>query len=239
MLRKLVLLLLFLNLGFFAWTQGLLDGLVPVRSTGDREPDRLERQVRPETIRILPASAVPAASAASAANLPAPPLACLEAGPFNADALGPAEAALAGAIGPGRWIDVKSEKAGSWMIHMGRFANREILAAKQAELARIRVANEEVRSPSELAPGLSLGRFDERAAADRALDAFGSRGIRTAKVVQIVAPVASHLLRVDKADAALVAQLTALKSDALGKGFVPCANGGANGGSNGAASAPR
>ena len=114
---------------------------------------------------------------------------------------------------------------------MGRFANRDALLAKQAELARIKVANEELRSPAELAPGLSLGRFDERAAADRALDALNNRGIRTAKVVQLAPPVATHVLRVDKAEPALVAQLVALKSDTLGKGFAPCASA--------AASAPR
>jgi len=231
MLRKVVLLLLLANLVFFAWTQGLLDSLLPFKSTGDREPERLQRQVRPETIRILPPLAASAASAASAAA--SAPLSCLEAGPFGADAVATAEALLAGSIGPGRWTDVKSEKPGSWIIHMGRFANREALLSKQAELARIKVTNEELRSPSELAPGLSLGRFDERAAADRALDVLASRGIRTAKVVQLSAPVASHMLRVDKAEPVLVAQLLVLKADAIGRGFAPCAN------SSGAASAPK
>lgn len=233
MLRKLVLLLVLANIVFFAWTQGAFDELLPVKSTGDREPERLARQVRPELVRLMPSSAASAATTPSASPASQPALACLEAGPIAADALPAAEAALAAAIGAGRWADVKTEKPGSWIIHMGRFSNREALLAKQAELARIKVVNEELRSPSDLAPGLSLGRFDDRAAADRALDGFANRGIRTARVVQLTAPVASHVLRVDKADAALAAQLTSLKADALGKGFVPCANG------NGAASAPR
>jgi hypothetical protein len=34
--------------------------------------------------------------------------------------------------------------------------------------------------------------------------------------------VTQHLLRVERADKALAAQLAALKSDALGRGFLPC-----------------
>ena len=57
MLRAIVLLLLLANLGFYAWTQGQLDGVVGVRAQGDREPERLARQVRADSVRILPASA--------------------------------------------------------------------------------------------------------------------------------------------------------------------------------------
>ncbi|MDE2298159.1 MAG: hypothetical protein KGK18_08320, partial [Burkholderiales bacterium] len=57
MLRALVLTLLLANVAFYAWTQGWLDAVVGVRATGDREPDRLAQQVRPEIVRIVPASA--------------------------------------------------------------------------------------------------------------------------------------------------------------------------------------
>jgi hypothetical protein len=65
MLRTLVALLLAANLGFYAWTQGWLDPIVGSPSQGEREPERLKRQVHPERVRLLPAGA--AASAASAA----------------------------------------------------------------------------------------------------------------------------------------------------------------------------
>lgn len=70
MLRALVVLLLLANLAFFAWTLGWLDGVVGARASGDREPERLQRQVRPEAVRILPASAP--ADAASAGGAPGP-----------------------------------------------------------------------------------------------------------------------------------------------------------------------
>ena len=52
-LRVLALLLLLANLGFYAWTQGWLDGVVGLRAIGDREPERLARQFQPQVIRIL------------------------------------------------------------------------------------------------------------------------------------------------------------------------------------------
>lgn len=74
MLRTLVALLLLANLAFWGWSQGWLDGVVGVKAIGDREPERLARQVHPESVRVL---APQAASGASAATT------CLEAGPFT------------------------------------------------------------------------------------------------------------------------------------------------------------
>lgn len=228
MLRRAALLLLLANLLFFAWTQGWLDDVTGVRARGDREPERLARQVRPEAVVILPPSAaIPAGSAS-------PPLsdmagsastACLEAGPFGTGASVSAVAALQNAqpaLPAGSWTNVKIERPGAWIAYMGRYPNREALAKKEEELRRTRVVFEEVRSPPELEFGFSLGRFDQRAAADRALEQLALRGVRTARVVEITAPATLHMLRVERADKALAAQLAALRSDALGRGFVPC-----------------
>jgi hypothetical protein len=52
MLRVAVLLLLLANAGYFAWSQGLLRawGLAPVQAS---EPQRLEQQIQPQSLRIL------------------------------------------------------------------------------------------------------------------------------------------------------------------------------------------
>lgn len=225
MLRRLALLLLLLNLAFFSWTQGWLDGLGGPRPGGDREPERLARQVRPESITILSPAAVRAAAAASAAAPVGTAVTCLEAGPFATGASVSAIAALQQAQPPlpaGSWSDVKIDRPGSYIVYMGRFANRDALAKKEEELRRARVAFEEVRDAPELEPGFSLGRFDQRALADKALEQLGQRGIRTARVVELAAPTQLHMLRVEKADKALAAQLAALRGDALGRGFVAC-----------------
>ena len=119
---------------------------------------------------------------------------------------------------------MKLERPGSWMLYMGRYPNREALAKKIDELKRTRVSFQEVNEPAEYTLGLSLGRFDERAAADRALEQLGQRGVRSARIVELAAPATQHLLRVDNADAALAERLSALRAPALGRGFVACAN---------------
>ena len=240
MLRGLVLLLIVANLGFYAWSQGWLDSVVGVRASGDREPERLEHQVRPETVVILPSTsadgpptapaapaapvtpAVPSVPATGVSLAPSASLACLEAGPFSAAQVAAAEAAIQPVLPSGSWANLKTDRPGLWMVYMGKYNDRETLSKKQEELRRIKVEYDEVRSPPELDMGLSLGRFEERKNAFTALDQFAERGIRNARVVEVRPPSTQHVLRVDKADATLAAQLLALKGNALGKGFTPC-----------------
>jgi len=68
MLRALVLLLLLANGALWAWTQGWLAPALPGPQAGEREPERLARQVRPEQLTVLnPKAAAQAAQAAPAA----------------------------------------------------------------------------------------------------------------------------------------------------------------------------
>jgi hypothetical protein len=221
MLRWVVALLLLANLGFYAWTQGWLDPVLGTSAVGDREPERLSRQVRPEAVTLLSRRAGASASAGAAAPTAT---ACLEAGPFDDPALPAVEDALRGAGVPAdRWQATTDEKPGVWLVYMGRFPDRETLQRKRAELQRLRVAFEEVHSPADLDAGLSLGRFDDRAAADASLAQLTQRGVRTARVVALAPPQRQHLLRIDHAEPALQARLKGLKAPALAAGFRPCA----------------
>ncbi len=215
MLRALIAALLLANLAFFIWTQGWLDSFVGVRSTGDREPERMARQVRPETIRILPASAATEAA-------PVAP-ACFEAGPFGDAEIAAAQTAAQTALPAGSWVTVQTEQPGAWIVYMGRYASREALTKKEDEIKRRKLPYEEINEPPALAPGLALGRFDQRAAATQALEQITVQGVRTARVVELAPASNRHVLRVEKADAALSAQLTALGPEAVGKAFTACA----------------
>jgi hypothetical protein len=221
MLRLAVAALLLVNLVFWAWTQGWLDDVAGTRALGDREPERAARQRHPELIRVLPASAASGAVAAAAAP------SCLEAGPFAADEIGSAEAAARAALpaeSRAALASARIERAGTWIVYMGRFADRAALTKKTEELDRRRVSYEEVDAPPALEGGLSLGRFDDRAAAERALAQFGQQGIRTARVVELNAPGTAYMLRAASADAALAGRLAALRPDALaGRRFSDCA----------------
>lgn len=219
MLRALFFALVLANLGFYAWTQGWLDGVAGVRAAGDREPERLARQVRPESIVILPPSAASAPSAAATT-------ACLEAGPFTTIELISATSTLKEALPglpEGSWIEARAETPGIWIVYMGKFADTDSLTKKEQELKRLKVDYEELRNQPALERGLSLGRFEQRAAADKALDRFTQLGVRTAKVVELTAPGSVTTLRVPRADSDLAARLTGLKTAGLGKGFVACA----------------
>lgn len=223
MLRLLVAALLVANLVFYAWAQGWLDEVVGVRAAGDREPERMARQVKPELIRVLPPQSTASTSASAK-------LQCLEAGPFAADEIGGADAALPAEL-RSSVATVKLDKPGQWIVYMGKYPNRDALLKKVEELKRRNVRFDEVRSPPSLDGGLSLGRYDDRASAERALAQFGQQGIQTARVVEVTPAGATFVLRAASADGALAARLSGLKAEALGKGFAECARGaGAAGG---------
>jgi hypothetical protein len=250
MLRTLVLLLVLANLAFFAWTQGWIDGFAGLAATAQREPERLAQQVRPEAVRILPALGGRASSAAP--PLPAPPPAsapssaseadparvasaasataialttpvCLEAGPFIGAEAGAAEAAVRSVLPEGGWSSVKGARPGLWMVYLGKFKDRDELLKRQEEVRARRIEYEELRSPTELVPGLSLGRFEARGNAVNAMEKFSLQGIRGGKVIEVRPPAATVSIRVESAAPEVAEKLTALDTPALGKGFVPCA----------------
>lgn len=191
MLRLAVIALLLANAGYYAYTQGWLRsaGLVTPEQA---EPQRLQQQIRPETLKVLraqgatnnptppPAPAVaPAADTTAAA--PADAGECLQAGIFDekqATALRTAAAALP----PGSWSLEPTPITGRWMIYMGRFDDQDTLDKKRAELRARKVDFD--RAGGTLEPGLSLGRFSTEEAAQRGLTALNAQGVRTARVIQ-------------------------------------------------------
>ena len=190
MLRLAVIALLLANAGYYAYTQGWLRsaGLVTPEQA---EPQRLQQQIRPETLKVLraqgatnnptppPAPAVaPAADTTAAA--PADAGECLQAGIFDekqATALRTAAASLP----QGSWTLEPTPITGRWMIYMGRFDDQDTLDKKRAELRARKVDFDRAGGTLEL--GLSLGRFSTEEAAQRGLTALNAQGVRTARVV--------------------------------------------------------
>lgn len=273
MLRPLVVMLLAANIGFWAWSQGALDGLTGVPHDSDREPQRLAAQIAPERLEILrtelPASAASAASAAhgaasaasataataiaaassaastvaaasappaeaSAAALtpptavpvppPAPvPTVCLEAGPFNAAEWRTAQVALRRVLDDSSWTLTSREKAGTWMVYVGPYKSREIMARRADQLRQLEIAFEEARDlPDEYIPGFVFGRYGVEADARALQTRLSSQKIRYVRVVPLVRPTVSHTVRIPKADPAMRARLAALKPRLSGNAFEPC-----------------
>ena len=198
MLRLAVIALLLANAGYYAYTQGWLRsaGLVTPEQA---EPQRLQQQIRPETLKVLRAqgatnnptpppapAAAPAADTAASAPVPtaaAPADAgeCLQAGVFD-DKQAAALRTAAAALPPGSWSLESTPITGRWMIYMGRFDDQDTLDKKRAELRARKVDFD--RAGGTLEPGLSLGRFSTEEAAQRGLTALNAQGVRTARVIQ-------------------------------------------------------
>lgn len=224
MLRTLALVLLLANALLLAALTGVFDGAAP---KGEREPERLQRQHQPGLVRILgpqaASAALAAASAQAAAASSAQALACLEAGPFSATDAEAAERTLREAgLTAGAWQVQRQDDPGAFMIYMGRYADREMLQRKLAELKRLKIEGEDLRGAPELQPGISLGRFDDQASANAAMAQMAQRGLRTARVITLRQAQSQTMLRVPAADATLRARLAGLQLPS-GPGFLPCA----------------
>ncbi|KQP47765.1 hypothetical protein ASF44_23370 [Pseudorhodoferax sp. Leaf274] len=243
MLRTTALALLFANCAYFAWSQGLLApvGLAPDSA---REPQRLAQQIRPEALRVAPASATasaspaaplaPSAPAASAvpepqpapaappvpqAEAPAPAAACLQAGPFdNAQAQALRQALAAGGLPAAAWSLDPIAPPDRWIVYMGRYSDADALEKKRAELRALRVDTAPATQAG-LAPGLSLGVFSTQEAAQEHLAQLTRRGVRTARVVVDHREPQSARLRLPAADAALREQVQGLLAGRL---LAPC-----------------
>lgn len=222
MLRFFVLSLLLLNGLYFAWSHGLLQsyGFAPAVQT---EPQRLAQQIKPEAVQLLSAQEKrqvtvppPVTSVAPVAR------ACWQAGVFDeAQATRLREALVAAALPADAWSLDPVVKPGRWIVYMGKFANAEALAKKSSELAALKLKVEPLSDPA-LRPGLSLGGFETRAAANAARAALARRDVRSTRVLAARAEVRGVLLRLPAADEALRAKVEALQPLLADKALTPC-----------------
>lgn len=242
MLRLAVAALLLANAGYYAWTQGFLGqfGLAPEEQS---EPQRMNQQIRPETLQILrvnpskpsapppaPAAAPPAAAGSQSAA-PAPtdanavaaadPAECLLAGVFDDRQAEALRTAAAAGLPAGSWVMDPTPIPGRWMVYMGRFEDIETLDRKRAELRARKVDHDRAGGTLEL--GLSLGRFSTKEAAERELASLNTRGVRTARVIQERPDSPGFTLRLPSVNDALRARLDTLRTAMAGKTLRTCA----------------
>jgi len=239
MLRALVVVLLLANLAFFAWMHGWLNAVVGVDPAGEREPQRLNAQIQPNTIRVLgtPAgaassppntapAALPEAPSVASVSPPAGTLSgavCLEAGPFASADVPRLEALLREALPSGTWTLAPRDRPSQWIAYVGKFNDREALRARSDELRDQNVRFEELRGMPDLEPGISLGRFEREADAREELRRLNQRGVRDARVVPAApAANAAYRLRIEQADGLLMAMTLRLKDKLLGKTLGLC-----------------
>jgi hypothetical protein len=218
MLRLFVLLMVLVNGLYFAWSHEWLRGY-GFGPTPTTEPQRLERQIRPEAIRIL--SPQEARSEAAAEQPPVKPPECLQAGPMEGKQVEALRLALKDSLPDGAWQWEEGTEPARWIVYMGKYPSAEAQAKKRAELLTLKVKIEPLNNPK-LEPGLSLGGFETQAAAEAALNVFSQRGVRTARVVLERVQVTGTLLRLPAVDDAQRVRLNALKPALADKSLQPC-----------------
>lgn len=200
MLRGLVLLLVLLNAALFFWIRE-----DPRWLQADREPQRLERQVSPNMIQVLPDLPRPGGSAPAAddaasgaasgqgargpaadatlARKTSVELACAESEPLTPAQWTTLSLALARAGVPASAIGERRQPD-RWMVYMGRYPDEAQWQHKADELRRLNLKFDRVSAPPGLDPGLSLGNFTSAEEAAARLDELGRHGVHTARVVE-------------------------------------------------------
>ena len=217
MLRLLVLLLLLANGGYYAWSHGLLLpwGVGPVQQA---EPQRLQQQVQPESVRVLRADELRRMENLVAQGPRAPE--CLASGLLEEAQVAPLRTALQ-SWPAGAWMFEQVAEPPRWIVYMGRFADVELLARKRAELRQLGISFEAPLSP-QLEPGLSLGSHPNAPSAQQQLEALAARGVRTARVVQDRPEQRGQRLMLPAVDDALRPRLDELKTALGTRTLRPC-----------------
>ncbi len=216
MLRLAVLLLLLANGVYYAWGEGLLLpwGWGPSPET---EPWRLQQQIRPDAVKVLPAEEarredVPVTVARTGE--------CLQAGPFADPAAEPLRKALA-SWPPAAWTLEPVDQPARWIVYMGKYPTAAEVDRKKGELRQIGIGFEPLAN-ADLEPGLSLGGHPTQQAADQQLDKLLARGVRTARVVQERPEARGHRLVLPALTDALRPKLEELRPLLDGKTLRPC-----------------
>lgn len=281
-MRRVTAALLLLNLVLLVW-------LLLADTTGrdEREPGRMQQQVHPDNVQVLPAeeagaaaslgngngapqtaqaapgkeasatgtvtvsSASAMAAALAAGGLTAPATSavpagmgastaaggrgavsgavtalnavCLEAGPFDAEALPAAEAALAD-LPQGSWRRQLLQPAPAYLVYLGRFPDQKTAQRRVQDLRQHGVQAELARDLPGLEPGVVLSRHAQAAQAEAALAALQTsrNGPRQARVIS-TSEVAAVLLRVEHPTDEVRDQIAGLEpTPALHGGFRGC-----------------
>ena len=237
MLRGLVLLLLLANLLLFAWlrsepawlqadrdpqrmteqigTQGVQVLLLRngAKAAASAAGDGAASAAASGAANGLPAAG-PAASAGVGPQAEAPALAaaaalaCLESGPLtSADWSQLARRVADAGIPPSAVSAHDVAQRGRWLVYMGRFTDDALMNRKAEELRRMNLAFERLVTPPRLAPGLSLGNYDNPDAAETRLNELVRRGVRTARTVNLAPPGTARHMRLQVPDAAALGPL--------------------------------
>lgn len=208
-MRLLFLLLLLVNLGFFAYHRFLDE---PV----DAAAQIATLQVNPEKIRTVAAdvSSVAAVAPVAAPVTTAPPAACVEWGAFGGPDVARADGALAALALPAESLQRRVADIDGYWVHMPVMKTKAEVDRKLGELKALGIA--EVYVVQETGPwrnAVSLGLFKSEDAANAELERLRQRGVRSAMVTRREKFLKQVSYFVREPSAATIARITELQRD--------------------------
>ena len=160
-------LLVFVNLVFYAWSQGHFGAVDETR-----EPQRLTQELHAEKLRLTPLAQPPATKSDEPACRLVGGLAMTEAETLKA--------AMTAAK-----LDAQIQPRAEPRLHLvviAELANKAAAEKKAAELARLGIANHEAVALGDGRHEIVLGRFPEEAAARELLADLSRKGLKSARV---------------------------------------------------------
>jgi hypothetical protein len=213
MLKFLFGALLLANLALFVVQRGQPAG---------HEPARLNNQLNPDKIRLLPASASappPAAASQPAAETPsaaaaATQTACLELGAFTAAEAARFEARIA-ALGLADRLSRREVPARpSYMVMIPPLDSREAANQKTEELRGLGITDSFIiQDNSPRRWGIALGTFRTEEAAQTHLEAMNRRGVRIARITEVSTGPARIAFQLRGLDAVAEAQVSRARAE--------------------------
>jgi len=204
-MRIVLLMLLLVNAGFFAYHQFL-------GSTDEAATQIQLLQVSPDKITSVTAAVSPlTVASAPVANVPA--AACIEWGSFGGPDMARADAALAALALPEPMQRRVTDIDGYW-VHMAPLKNKAEIDRKIGELKSLEITEFfVVQDPGPWRNAISLGLYKSEDAANAELERLRNRGVRSAIVTRREKFLKQVTFFVREPGAASVARLTDLQRE--------------------------
>jgi hypothetical protein len=207
-MRLLLIMLLVVNLGFFAFHRLLNE---PV----DASAQIASLQISPEKIRTVASEVAPAASAPVVATAaPAALTACVEWGAFGGPEVARAEGALAALALPADSVQRRVTDIDGYWVHMPVLKTKPEVDRKLGELKALGVTDFfVVQDAGPWRNAVSLGLFKSEDAANAELERLRKIGVRSALVTRREKFLKQVSFFVREPSAATVARITELQRD--------------------------
>ena len=208
-MRLLFLLLLLVNLGFFAYHRFLDE-------PADAAAQIATLQVNPEKIRTVAADVSGAAAVAPVAAPPSatPTVACVEWGAFGGPDVARADGALAALALPAESMQRRVTDIDGYWIHMPPMKTKAEVDRRVGELKALGVADVYVvQDAGPWRNSVSLGLFKSEDAANAELERLRQRGVRSAVVTRREKFLKQVSYFVREPSAATIARITDLQKD--------------------------